>query len=112
MPLTSPPQPTEKTDVSEAPVGARSAALRFVRRLVVLVFGISVVLAGIVMIVTPGPAVVVIPLGLAILATEFLWARRLLDNMKHRLAAGQDLLPDSRLSRWLKRWLPKRPDVG
>ena len=34
------------------------------------------VLLGIAMIALPGPAVVVIPAGLAILATEFLWARR------------------------------------
>ncbi len=32
-------------------------------------------LLGIVMIVTPGPAVLVIPVGLGILATEFAWAR-------------------------------------
>ena len=32
-------------------------------------------LVGIAMIILPGPAVVVIPLGLAVLATEFLWAR-------------------------------------
>ena len=41
------------------------------------------------MIVLPGPAVVVIPVGLAILATEFVWARRLLDNLKER---GRDLI--------------------
>ena len=50
----------------------------FVRRALVLVFGTLVLLVGIAMIVLPGPAIVVIPLGLAILATEFLWARRLL----------------------------------
>lgn len=74
-----------------------------------LVLGISVVLAGIVMIVTPGPAVVVIPMGLGILATEFLWARRILDMMKARLAAGQEMLPDSPVSNWLKHWLPRNP---
>ena len=39
-------------------------------------------LVGVVMIVTPGPAVVVIPAGLAILATEFVWARRLLHRVR------------------------------
>jgi tellurite resistance protein TerC len=34
------------------------------------------------MIVLPGPAIVVIPIGLAILATEYVWARRLLDRVK------------------------------
>jgi uncharacterized protein (TIGR02611 family) len=48
------------------------------RRIVIGVVGISVVLVGVIMVVTPGPALVVIPLGLAILALEFAWARRLL----------------------------------
>jgi hypothetical protein len=38
------------------------------------------------MIVLPGPAVVVIPLGLAILATEFIWAKKLLDAVKERIS--------------------------
>jgi putative transmembrane protein PGPGW len=37
------------------------------------------------MIVLPGPAVVVIPIGLAILATEFIWARKLLVRVKERI---------------------------
>jgi tellurite resistance protein TerC len=53
------------------------------RRIVVLVIGSTVVLIGVVMIVLPGPAVLVIPAGLAILATEFIWARRLLNRLKH-----------------------------
>lgn len=59
-------------------------ALRHARRLIILVIGLSVVAIGIAMIVLPGPAVVVIPIGLAILASEFVWARRLLDNLKER----------------------------
>ena len=50
--------------------------VKWARRVVVLVVGPTVLLAGIVMIDTPGPAVVVIPAGLAILAIEFVWARR------------------------------------
>jgi uncharacterized protein (TIGR02611 family) len=52
------------------------------RRAVVAVFGFTVLLIGLVMVVLPGPAVVVIPLGLAILATEFVWARRLLEKAR------------------------------
>jgi len=48
------------------------------RRVVVAVFGFSVLAFGVALIVLPGPAILVIPLGLAILATEFLWARKLL----------------------------------
>ena len=48
-----------------------------VRKLIVAVIGSTVILFGLALIVLPGPAVVVVPLGLAILATEFAWARRL-----------------------------------
>ncbi|QBQ53494.1 TerC/Alx family metal homeostasis membrane protein [Nitrosococcus wardiae] len=60
---------------------------RQARRIVVLVLGTSVLLVGIAMIVLPGPAVVVIPIGLGILAIEFAWARRWLRKM--RQTAGE-----------------------
>ena len=53
---------------------ATTSALRFARKVAVAVIGSTVLLFGIALIVLPGPAFVVIPLGLAILATEFLWA--------------------------------------
>ena len=56
--------------------------LKQARRLVVIVVGFTVLLIGLAMVVLPGPAIVVVPLGLAILATEFLWARRLLRRMR------------------------------
>jgi tellurite resistance protein TerC len=46
------------------------------RRVVVFFVGGLLLTIGIVMLVLPGPAIVFIPLGLAILATEFLWARK------------------------------------
>lgn len=110
LPTTEPAPPLAGSGGSNVPENYRNRAWRLARRLTVFVLGISVVLAGIVMIVTPGPAVVVIPLGLGILATEFLWARRILDRIKHRLAAGQELLPDTPLARWLRRQLPEKPD--
>lgn len=56
------------------------------KRLIVIIIGFTVVAVGFAMIVLPGPAVVVIPIGLAILATEFIWARKLLVNFKERFA--------------------------
>jgi uncharacterized protein (TIGR02611 family) len=56
------------------------------KRVIVIVIGFTILAAGVAMIVLPGPAVVVIPVGLAILATEFLWARKLLDRVKERVA--------------------------
>jgi uncharacterized protein (TIGR02611 family) len=44
------------------------------------IVGATVTLAGIAMLVTPGPAFVVIPIGLAMLALEFAWAERMLDR--------------------------------
>lgn len=61
---------------------ARNGLWRLVRRLFVSLVGGTVLLVGLAMIILPGPAVVVIPVGLGILATEFLWARRLLRKIK------------------------------
>ena len=56
--------------------------LRHAKRLIVFVVGGTVLALGIVLVFIPGPAIIVIPLGLAILATEFVWARTLLDKVK------------------------------
>lgn len=55
------------------------------KRLVIIVIGFTILAAGIAMIVLPGPAIIVIPVGLAILATEFIWARKLLLTVKERI---------------------------
>ena len=47
------------------------------RKLIIALIGGTVLLIGVALIVLPGPAFIVIPIGLAILATEFAWARRL-----------------------------------
>ncbi len=49
-----------------------------IRKVIYTVLGLTVLLIGIVMIVLPGPAVIVIPIGLAILASEYAWARRII----------------------------------
>ena len=59
-----------------------NGALRLAKKIVITTVGVSVVLVGVVMIMTPGPAIVVIPAGLAILAVEFAWARRWLRRVK------------------------------
>jgi uncharacterized protein (TIGR02611 family) len=69
-----------------------------VRRLVIAVIGFTVLLIGVAMIVTPGPSILVIVLGLAILATEFIWARRLLNQIRGQLQ-DKALRP----VRWFKR---------
>jgi uncharacterized protein (TIGR02611 family) len=58
-------------------------------RILVALAGSTVLLAGIVMLVTPGPAFILIPLGLAMLALEFTWAERLLDRALHHAENAQ-----------------------
>jgi len=60
---------------------------RLARRLAIAVVGGTVLLLGVVMIVTPGPAVVFIPVGLAILGLEFAWARSWLKRMRQTISA-------------------------
>ena len=52
--------------------------MRAVRRLIVAVVGLTILFVGFALLFLPGPAFVVIPIGLAVLALEFEWARRLL----------------------------------
>lgn len=59
--------------------------LKQAKRLIVTTVGLTVLGIGIAMVVLPGPAIVVIPIGLGILATEFVWARKLLHTIKERL---------------------------
>lgn len=58
---------------------------RHARRVVILLVGSTVVVIGIVMIVTPAPAILVIPIGLSILAIEFAWARRWLLHFRNTI---------------------------
>ena len=71
--------------------GAQGPMMRQLRRVAVAFVGGIVVAVGIAMLVLPGPAVIVIPAGLAILATEFRWARRLLGQVRERAARGVGL---------------------
>ena len=64
--------------------------LRHTKRVVIFVIGMTVLLFGIVLIFTPGPAIIVIPIGLAILATEFVWARKLLSKVKEKMKKTKD----------------------
>jgi uncharacterized protein (TIGR02611 family) len=52
--------------------------------------GVILVLGGLAMLVLPGPAFVVIPIGLALLSLEFAWAGRLLDKSLEKADAAKD----------------------
>jgi uncharacterized protein (TIGR02611 family) len=55
------------------------------RKPAVTIGGGIIVLAGAVMLVIPGPGLLTIAAGVAVLATEYVWARRLLERIKARL---------------------------
>ncbi len=76
-----------------------SQSYKLARRIVVGVVGATVLLLGIVMIVLPGPAFIVIPIGLTILGIEFAWARRWLGVVKATV--------QRRLAKWANRSKPK-----
>ena len=52
--------------------------------------GMLILLGGVVMLVTPGPAFVLIPIGLAMLALEFTWAERLLEKSLQQAQIAQE----------------------
>lgn len=62
--------------------------IRQAKRFIKVLVGFTLLLLGGVMLVTPGPGWLAIGLGLALLAAEFVWARRLLNRLK---AEGQRL---------------------
>ncbi len=76
----------------------RSLAMTYqtAKRLVIAVVGFSVVLVGVIMIVTPGPAFIVIPAGLAILSIEFAFARRWLRLLRERISRESQKLRSRR----------------
>jgi len=58
------------------------APYRMAKRIAIGIVGGSVLVVGVCMLVLPGPAFVVIPVGLGILGLEFAWARSWLRKAK------------------------------
>jgi tellurite resistance protein TerC len=63
---------------------SENAAYRLAKRIAVTVIGFTVLAIGVAMLVLPGPAMVVIPAGLAILGLEYAWARTWLKRVKEK----------------------------
>ncbi len=70
-----------------------------VKRFFKIVIGFTLLLLGVVMLVTPGPGWVAIGVGLALLAAEFVWARRLLDRIKEEGVKIKDSVFSSKKSK-------------
>ncbi len=85
-----------------------AVSYKLARRIVIAVIGGTVLLGGIIMLVTPGPGVVLIVLGLAILAIEFAWAKIWLDRVRHSVTPeGREALR-GRVVRLRERWFRRR----
>lgn len=80
---------------------------RAARRVVVAVVGGTIVLVGVALLVLPGPAFVVLPLGLAVLAAEFAWARRWLRHLRDAAEYGY-----GQASTWMGRGRGRRDPSG
>jgi len=60
-----------------------AVSYRLARQIVIAVIGGTILLGGVVMLLTPGPGLLIVWLGLAILAVEFAWARIWLKKVRH-----------------------------
>ena len=82
------------------------------KRAAVFVVGVALVIVGLIMFVTPGPGIVLVVAGLAVLATEFAWAEHLLDKAKEQAAragrSAQRLPGVGRVSSAAGRLVPRR----
>lgn len=67
--------------------------MKQVNRLMIAVIGFTVLAIGLALIVLPGPAILVIPAGLALLSIDFAWARNLLQRMKEKLGKSKRIDP-------------------
>lgn len=59
--------------------------LKQIKKIIVGVIGFTILFIGILLLVLPGPAFIVIPIGLGILATEFAWAKNILGKVKQKI---------------------------
>jgi uncharacterized protein (TIGR02611 family) len=82
------------------------------KRAAVFVAGVALLVVGLIMFVTPGPGIVLVVAGLAVLATEFAWAEHLLDKAKEQAAkagrSAQRLPGVGRVSTAAGRLIPRR----
>jgi len=66
-------------------------SLRQVKKVIIAVVGFTVLAIGLAMIVLPGPAFIVIPVALGILATEFVWAKNIVQKVKSKILTKNEI---------------------
>jgi uncharacterized protein (TIGR02611 family) len=80
------PKLVERLEARRETHSQRSRAYRFG----FAALGMLILAGGVVMLITPGPAFVLIPIGLAMLALEFTWAERLLEKSLEQAQIAQE----------------------
>ncbi len=60
-------------------------SIKQIKRLIVGIIGTTILVIGLAMIILPGPAFIVIPVGLSVLATEFLWAKKIVQRFNDKI---------------------------
>ena len=78
------------------PIDVIRFVLRSSKRIAVSVVGFALVLGGLAMLVLPGPGIVVIALGFAVLGTEYAWAATVLERGKRAAASVGKRIPRPR----------------
>ena len=73
--------------------------LKQTKRFVILLVGATLVLIGLALLVLPGPGIVVVIAGLAVLATEFVWAQQLLEKAKESAKRAKNKVAQKARSR-------------
>lgn len=68
-----------------------SERLKSIKRIIIAIVGTTVLLIGIALIVLPGPAFILIPAGIAILATEFQWAKKLIQKIRQKVKSKRSV---------------------
>jgi tellurite resistance protein TerC len=64
--------------------------VRRLKTIITVVFGFTLLALGAAMVVLPGPGLVTIALGLVVLSSEYVWAKRALDRMKDQAQKVRD----------------------
>jgi uncharacterized protein (TIGR02611 family) len=77
--------------------------LRSTKRIAVTLVGFALVLLGLILLVTPGPGLLVVIAGLAVLATEYAWANAALAGARRRASQARQKLSNRRDQRDLAR---------
>lgn len=93
-------RPTPLEDLTEAVDATR----RNLRKVLILIAGTAIIVFGVAIAPLPGPGpTVLVPIGLGLLATEFVWAKRLMDRLKSGAFSVSDRLDElvDRRGRWL-----------